>query len=543
MITLQMRLRRNILSLCAAIIGGVFSSAIMAQNVSWLRLTDLTLRFPWLTSENAAGLTVLSINERISDVSLYGEVLSGGLRNYNEAENGYKWGLKGVSYYPISERVVVWGEVDYSNFQGKDMTGSYFIDPTQTPFNLVEFTEDNPGDKQLETYHLAGAVGTKLSCRLSGGLKMDYTAANYAKRKDLRHINSLMDMTLTAGLNYRLAERFTLGGNYIYRRRNESLLLSMYGTTDKLYYTLVDYGAFFGKRELFSDTGYTKENESKPLFDSYHGGSLQFSWRIGSCWEWFNEVEFRVRDGFYGDDSPSTIVYSTHTGESLAYRGQLVYAGLRNTHTLRVEAEQRKVENRESIYDFRNDDVGINYYVYLGDAEVGTRTEQAMLLQYTGRLGIEQELPLWQVDFKADYNHREQKAVNYPDYRRQDIAWWRLAASLERNFCSARNLYTVGIDLGYGAGCGDSFKDGRYNTSNEVETLTRTLDTLLMRDYEYHTATRIQTGANMRYTRRIGQKGARSYVELNYNFSKAFNTAYLDNAIRHIVALQIGCSF
>lgn len=538
-----MRLKRYILSFCAVIIGGTFSSAIMAQNALWLRPADLSLRFPWLASENAAGLTLLSADAKASEVSLYGELFSGGLHNYNEAKNGYRWGLKGVSYYPVSDRVVVWGEVDYSNFQGKNMTGSYFIDPVHTPFDLVEFTEDNPGNKQLETYHLAGAVGANLTHQISGGLKMDYMAANYAKRKDLRHTNSLMDMTVTAGLNYCFADRFTLGINYAYRRRNESLLLSMYGTTDKLYYTLVDYGAFFGKRELFGDTGYTKENETKPLFDSYHGGSLQFSWRIGTHWEWFNEVGFRLRDGFYGDDSPSTIVYSNHTGETFAYRGQLVYAALRNTHTLRVTAEQHKVANRENIYDFRNDEAGINYYVYLGDAEVGTRKEQSISLQYTGRFCIEQELPLWQTDITLDYDRREQKAVNYPDYRRQNIAWWQLSALLERNFRSGRNLYTAGLSLGYGAGYGDSFKDGRYNTSNEVETLTRTLDMLLIRDYEYHTATRIGAGMNMRYSRLLGQKGVRGYVELDYNLRKAFDTVSLDNAMRHTVSLQIGCNF
>lgn len=539
-----MRLRRIILLLCIVIIGEAFSSfAIMAKSTSYLRPKDLLLRFPWLSSENAAGLTTLSTNERVSNVNLFGEMISGSFYNYNEAKNGYKWGLRGISYYPISERIIVHGEVDYGNFRGRDMTGSYFIDPSQTPFNLIEFTEDNPGDKQLETYHLAGAVGANFSSRFSGGLKMDYTAANYVKRKDLRHTNSLMDMILSVGLNYHFAERFTLGINYSYHRRNESLLLSMYGTTDKLYYTLVDYGAFFGKRELFGDSGYTKENEAKPLFDSYHGGSLQFSWRIGNSWEWFNEVGFRMRDGFYGDDSPNTVVYSTHSGMSLSYKGQIVHTGLHNTHTLHINAEQHKVENRENIYGFRNDEVGINYYEYFGDAEVGARTEQMVTLQYTGRFVVEQELPLWLLDVKMDYNHREQKSVNYPDYRRQDIAWWQLNTTLERNFRLKRNLYTVGIDLGYGAGYGDSHKDERYNTSNEVETLTRTLDTLLMRDYEYHTANRIQTGAKMCYTRHLGKKGVRGYVELLYNFRQAFNTSYFNTAKRHNVSLQIGCNF
>lgn len=538
-----MRLRHYIASIVAVITGGVFGPAVMAQNGVWTTPDLFRLQLPWLTSENAAGLTTMSVDQRASEALMYGELFSGRLHNYNEAEDGYRWGAKGSSFYPASERVAVWGEVDYCNFRGNDMSGSYLFDPSQTPFDLIEFTEENPGNKQLENYHLAGAVGAKLTDRLSGGLMMDYTAANYAKRKDLRHTNSLMDMTVTAGLNYAVGERIVLGVNYAYRRRNESLLLSMYGTTDKLYYTLVNYGAFFGKRELFGDSGYTKENESKPLFDSYHGGSLQFSWRIGTSWEWFNEFSFRTRDGYYGDDSPSTIVYSNHDGKAYAYRGQLVFIGAQNSHTWRVEVEQREVDNRENIYDFRNDEVGINYYVYLGESEVGSRTDQAFTLQYTGLLAMEQGLPLWQVGLQADYNRREQKAVNYPDYRKQDISWWLVKASLKRNFKSGRNLYTVGVDLGYGAGSGDRSKDGRYTTSNEVETLTRTLDDLLLRDYEYRTASRLAAGAALRYTRLVGQKGVRGYVELDYDFLKAFDTISLGNAQRHVLSLQIGCNF
>ena len=76
-----MRLRRQILSFCIAIIGGAFGSTLMAQSASWLRPADLQQQFPWLTSENASGLTVLPVSSRISEVGFYGEMFSGDLRN------------------------------------------------------------------------------------------------------------------------------------------------------------------------------------------------------------------------------------------------------------------------------------------------------------------------------------------------------------------------------------------------------------------------------------------------------------------------------
>ena len=66
-------------------------------------------------------------------------------------------------------------------------------------FRSVEADPERLGKKQKETYRLIGGIGVGLTDRFSLGAKIDYTTANYAKMRDLRHVNSWLDLTVTAG--------------------------------------------------------------------------------------------------------------------------------------------------------------------------------------------------------------------------------------------------------------------------------------------------------------------------------------------------------
>lgn len=538
-----MSLRRIISTL--AIIGGVYNSALMAQSVEtkeWIRFSDVQRTNGWLHSENASGLITLQV-KKMSKAAINTCIKSGNFHNYYDSNNEYSFSANASSYYRLSKRIVMSGEVEFCSRQVKKATGSYFIDPTQTPFDLVEFTSENPGDKKFEKYRLAGGAGVDLNRWLSLGAKLDYTAANYSKRKDLRHINSLLDMTVTAGVAFHLHERLTFGVNYIYHRRNESLLLNIYGKTDQVYTSLINYGAFFGKRETFGEIGYTKENESKPLFDKYHGGAIQIEWKIRPHLSFFNELGFRSRDGFYGDPSPTTVIYAEHTGSQWHYKGVVNYNHQQQWHALELDAVSNKVENTENIYTYEQEEIGRSYVDYLGTREVGKRSKEHYSIRYTGSFNILDQLPCWQVVAGGDYNHRNIKASNYPDYRRQDLSWWHVNASLERNLSHKRNYYTIMIGSGYGSGDGIPAKDGKYASTNDSETLTRTLDNLLMQEYEYLTTPRFDLDIKLQFTRVLNNEGIKGFVSLEYVFQKAFDTTYTDNALRHHVSLQIGCHF
>lgn len=110
---------------------------------------------------------------------------------------------------------------------------------------------------------------------LSLGARVDYTAANYAKYKDLRHKNKLMDLSATAGLTVPVASWLTVGADYRYHRSNESVTFGVYGKNDKVYKSLISYAAFMGRVEQFGNSGYTDKSREMPLFDEGHGAGVQ----------------------------------------------------------------------------------------------------------------------------------------------------------------------------------------------------------------------------------------------------------------------------
>lgn len=538
--------RKNSLAYLISIllIGGVNSTALMAQTDStfnWSVLSDAYLDKNWLNSQNPAGLGAHRQGVK-SEVVLFGQGRYGGFKNYSSSENETSFGAQASSLARLSRRVVVEGKVGYRNLSAKEVAGSYFIDPSQTPFDLVEYTDANAGDKNLEELCLRGALGVDIVRWFALGASFDYNAASYAKRKDLRHINSLMDMSVVLGGVFHIGESVDLGVNYQYRRRNETLLLSTYGTQDKTFVSLLNYGGFMGKQEVFGEVGYTKENETKPLFDEYHGATMQAVWRVGGV-EWFNEAGFRTRAGYYGDPSYSTVVYADHSGKELFYNAGITFTHNSNAHTFGLGLERRHVENRENIYVFRNEESGRDYIDYLGEREVGERTNLSAALSYICRLGIEDGLPRWVLSADASLENRSLKASNYPDYRRQDITWWRTGVAGTRNFLSGKNCYTLSLSASYGGGSGSPCNDGRYGTATEGEALTRTRNDLLMQEWEFLTSSRMGAGVDMGYSRAMWKNQVRGNVTLSYSLQKAFGIEHLSGDMHHTVVLKVGCHF
>lgn len=526
--------------------GGACNSALMAQthqkldSLEWRSLSDAYIENGWLHSENASGL-VFYKEKTMSEVALYGQLLRGDLRNYFSSSEEMLWGAEAASLCRLSKKVVVEGKVGYRNSSARNIAGSYFIDPTHTPFDLIEYTEDNRGDKELEQYNLHGAVGVDLGKWVALGGSFDYSAANYTKRKDLRHVNSLMDMRLVLGGVLHAGDKMNVGLNYAYRRQNETLQLSIYGTQDKTYSSLLSYGAFFGKQEVFGDVGYTKENENKPLFETYHGGALQVSWQIAKNVQWFNEVGYSTRNGYYGDPSYSTVVYAEHSGNEIYYKGTLNTIHRSDRHNVLIEFNHSVVSTVENIYSYHNEVSGRDYVEYLGQREVGERSHNTLKLTYDGRYNIVQGMPTWVATLATSFNHRSVLASNYPDYRKQKLCWWGVKATGTRNFLKQQNCYSLSVSAIYRGGAGDAYSDGRYGSVSQGSSLTRMRNDLLYQEWEYFTKTQLGVGIDLGYSRHFGK--LRASVNLAYQVSHALDTEYLGNAMRHDVSLRLGCQF
>lgn len=528
-----------------ALSGGAFCSALAAQpsdSIGWTSISYLKQTEAWLGSENAAGLNVLSL-PHISAVEVYAGKENGKFVNYYQSGNSFEFGARAESFYRLNPKVVFYGQMEYSHFSGKSMAGSVFIDPEDAPFDIVEYTDDNRGDKTLENYHLAGAVSARLSERINVGAKVDYTAANYAKQKDLRHVNKLLDMYLTAGMTFRLSPRMEVGANYYYRRRTEGLLLNMYGTTDKVYNSLISYGGFFGKVEQFGENGYTKENEEKPLFDEYHGGTLQLTWNILPGLRLFSEAGYKTRNGYYGKKSPSTVVYSKHDGDRFFYNGSLSWQRHQTLHNLHATFRRETLNNHENIYRYDNEGGGLNNVGYYGTLDTTEKTCWNIDAAYTGHFNVTDGCPAWVLQGGVSYFNRELTASVYPYYRKQDMH--RLTSHLcgERNLQKGRNMYSFLLGGAFATGGGTPLQDGLYATETESQSAPASMGLYLHREFEYLTCKQVKGEAGFKYARPIGSKGMKGYTSLRYALTKAFGTGQLDGSSRHQVTWTLGCTF
>ena len=153
----------------------------------------------WLRSDNAAALIRFKI-KNISLAEVYAQYGKGGFVNYDESPRTVQVGANVSSFYRLTDRIVLSGSMRYDNFSGRNMTGSAFIQTQRLPFDIVEDSLNNAGTKHRDTYNLMGALSWDIYKGLAIGTKVDFTAANVAKYKDLRHKTKLMDLALTTGV-------------------------------------------------------------------------------------------------------------------------------------------------------------------------------------------------------------------------------------------------------------------------------------------------------------------------------------------------------
>lgn len=528
-----------------ALLGGAVCSALVAQSsdsIGWKNIPYLKQSEAWIGSENAAGLHALPI-PRISAIEVYARKQNGEFVNYFQSGNSLEFGAQVESFYRLNPKIVFYGKVDYRNFAGKQMGGSYFINPQDTPFDIVEYTDDNRGNKKLENYHLAGAISADLSSKWTIGAKVDYIAANYAKQKDLRHINKLLDMYATAGATYRVNSRLEAGANYYYRRSTEGLSLDVFGTTDRIYNSLISYGGFFGVTEQFGENGYTNENEEKPLFNEYHGGAVQLNWSILPGLRFFNEFAYKSRSGYYGKKSPSTVVYSEHDAKILSYSGTLSWQERKNLHNLHVNFGREVLNNYENIYRYENESGGTSDVGYYGTLDTTDKTALNFDAEYAGSFGLTDGCPAWVAKGGFSYFSREVTASVYPYFRKNDLHTMAFHLSGERNICQADNMYSICLAGNYASGGGNAKNDGTYATPTESQSAPQSMDTFLYREFEYLTAKRVKGDISFKYARPIGGKGLKGFAALHYGITKAFDIEYLKDSMHHEVVLSVGCTF
>lgn len=499
-------------------------------------------RSAWLSSVNPAGLTVYTPpNISAAAVSLqYGR---GGLADYYQSARTLQAGAAVESFYRLSGRTVLYGKMGYSSLTGHDMAGSAFIDPTRKPFDIVEDSLTNAGRKHLDTYRVVGAVGVSVWRGVAVGASADFTAANYAKYKDLRHKNSLMDMKLAVGFTVPVGNHLRLGSNYFYRRNTESVRFSTYGKTEKTYVSLISYAAFMGVTEQFGGNGYTDQNREMPLFSEYNGGALQAEWRWGG-FSFYSSMLLARRTGYYGRRSPYTITYSNHRSDVYRYEGALTLSRPHTLHRLDLVLDVENLENYAATYREMKNEAGSAYYQYYDPVKTANKVWLNGTVAYTGRYAIRGDLARWTLQAGANFMHRRQTAYRYPYYRRQSIGSTEGFVRGQYNVPAGSGLLGFTLGITYRNGSGDAFSDATFAEASDLQTPPAVMDTWLYREWAYLTAPQAGFSAAVRYSFRAPGTWLPVYVEGQGSWRKAnIHDSHLIGTTRTELRISVGCTF
>ena len=497
---------------------------------------------PWLSSRNVAGLTALPDGVRTNYAEAYFQKDDGGWGEYYASPDSYTFGARTASFFRINDRLVVSGNMSYSNFKGRKMTGSVWLDPDDQPFDIVEMDAQFAGTKNKEQYNLMGALGLELGHGLSLGASVDFTAANNAKRRDLRSQNKLMDLLATGGLLWS-NEVVQAGLSYIYRRTLEELLFKTYGTTGVFYASLIDYGASFGVSEYSDASGLTDEDEERPMLSTRHNVALQLGLSLGSL-RWLHEGSMSWRDGYYGKRSLYTPVFMEHKGTAWGYQGKLSW---QRRHVLSYNFEGEHLKNWQNLFNYVNQGGGLNEYLYYGQLQTrGQRSWRADAgYRYYGNVWVHQ--------VKAGYQERRLTASFYPSYRRQRIHSTEVDVATRRLWRSGLHDWSAELQLGYRKGGGTKAEDGRYDGAGDeanpssgttlIRTSLVTLPRVLDQHYDYQTASQGRVGLNLLYGRKLRAQRLRVFALLAARYQRAWSVTEDIENHHQTISLTLGCTF
>lgn len=495
--------------------GGAAADSILLRNSAYVTDAD-----PWLPNGNAAALTRWR-SDNLSWATLRANYGYGGFVNYNESSRELRAGADVRSVYRLSKRTVGYGRISYENAEMHNMTGSAFIAPDRYPFNIVEDSLTNAGKIHQDTYRLTGAVGVDIWQGLSLGGRVDFTAANAAKYKDLRHKNKLMGTDASFALYWPATRWLSLGANYRYLRHSESVAFSTYSSNDITYKSLIEYGGMMGIVEQYSSSAtnsLTTSSTERPQFYDGHGYGLQAELRLAPGLTWTGTWKMAYLKGYYGKDTPYDIVYMRHHTHRYLFTTRLQYRAARSLQHLDANIENEKLRNFQNQYRLSINEHGAQYYEYFQPLRTADKVWVNTHIGYTGYFGLNGETPVWLLQGGARFAYRTLTAYNYPFYRRQHWTSTEGYLNVARNLLLRKGMLTLKGGVSYLKGKGSLYDDGAFITPSDKQTQPDEMTTFLYREHAALLAPQYTLRTAVQYAFIFSTTRLKTYIRADFNY-------------------------
>ena len=511
------------------------------------RFTDWN---PWIQSSNPAGM-VLTPLSRISTVRAGIEKQNGGLIDLHESRDSFRPSLDAASYMKVSDRITFYGRMNYSYFKGKDMGGQILMDPYYNPVNFLESVDTTTGTKTLEEYTLEGAMAYSLSDRLTLAGRISYQSADYAKRKDPRSLNQWMDLDASVGARYSFGERASAGLSLNYTKTIETVTEKLFGTLDRQYYYLVDYGGSFGKVEIIDgDNGYLSVSSERPMFNQFFGASAQAEFSVGGV-NAFIDLGAAYRSGYFGKKASGSVRFCDFDGMRYNLDARVTFRTGAVLNRIDGSLNVMTSLNKENSYRVSTNPGENPEIQYFGSQEVGDKT----VSNASARYSVEGESirgkgmfspASWAASIEYRYFGVDQTATSYPFYRKQRLVRNTIEANAIKNLQLRNDILSLSLG-GLCSFSGDDLKneDGQHASASGAP---RSNETYLNKNYEYFHASSAGGSASVRYTMVKTSKAANRHYSVFIDLSDSFThltrkAEYLTGNYRNTIIFTIGCNF
>ncbi|MDE7467637.1 MAG: hypothetical protein K2M61_04710 [Muribaculaceae bacterium] len=406
----------------------LLATSVWAQR-SYELVQDSTF---WLTAGNAAALTAMK-SRNTSKAEVFYTHSAGDLEGSLQGKKNNIFGADIKSYTRLSHSVVASGNISYTNNSFTDVAGSMLLPTAELmPFDLLETTEDNAGNKRHEQFDVTGAVGWNCFRGLSLGASANFNAGSYAKFKDLRHTNSLMYLDTRAGAFYSLGTQSGVGVSGVYRRRTESVTFETFGTTDKTYTTLIDYANSIGQTETYGSDGFTDAGHELPLFSEFIGFAVQ-----GGYKSTFATATYQHRTGYYGKKSQYTACHSTNEGDFFCATLRYILPenkGYLCMFDLDFSTQLLSTFRTNYIKATLPDNPSVIYYEYFTNTKMSDKAANHTRLKFTGYWCPRGEIYLWLAQAEIGHRWLKQTAYLFPEICTVKTNTITINARARRNF-------------------------------------------------------------------------------------------------------------
>lgn len=469
----------------------------------------------WNSGRNAAGVRQDTVS--ISCAEIGGRYVSGGFRDYADAVSSWSAGAKAATIMHL-KKLSLTGAFSFENFSGSGMCGSMSSRPGYYPVDVLEFT---PGKKTLQTYGFEGGISVDLgrSWRLGG--KIDFTGANYTKRKDLRHTDYLLDLTVSPSVMH-YGDGWAVGLSAVFNKNSETIDAEELGISSSTYYAFLDKGLMYGAYESWEGSGvHLSESgiDGFPVRELVYGGAAQFQRR-----GFYAELEYLYGTGRAGEKQT---VWFLFTGHTVSLKAGYSFGTESRRNYLRLSADWKSQSNHETVLNKVTEGGVTTTEVYGSNLVFGRR-----MLSVRPEYGLDAESVRLIAGLGIVSLDRQASPLYPYIFTEHDVM---MSAYLSGEVPAGNFDILAGLRFSTGSRVADSRTD---EADVDAESEPYRLEDWYNMQNEYMLASRLGVKLGARYRFADGL-----YAEAAAQYFRGFNLRYLAGPDRWTVALAVGYVF